>query len=165
MFRPHGIVLFLLYCTTYHYPIDLKPYHSVARTYWLWLAPLLPKHWLAWHQVRKHSYDMYLVLGKLLHCWTWMSVMVNSHCYLCGEVYGQQSALSYHLHTCKSDSAHRWFYFCRLGISVGVLPPSTFFKNTNKLHLASTISIKFPKYLLALFPLPLNQLMLAHGTC
>ena len=35
-----------------------------------------------------------------------MSVMENSHHCLCGKLYGQQSALSYHQCMCKSAKTH-----------------------------------------------------------
>ena len=97
---PHSIVLSLPVI------IDSRPYHCDARIYWLCTGAVRHCYYLNTALPGAESGDA-LLTRSFNRCVlrpgeTATSVMENSHRCLCGKLYGQQSALSYHQHTCKS---------------------------------------------------------------
>ena len=101
---PHSIVLSLPVI------IDSRPYHCDARIYWLCTGTIHHHYYLNTALPGAKSGDALLMRSFnrcVLHPGeTAMSVMENSHCCLCGKLYGQQSAHSYHQCTCKPAKTH-----------------------------------------------------------
>ena len=90
--------------------IDSRPYYCDARIYWLCTGVVHHHYYLNTALSGAESGDA-LLTRSFNHCVllpgeTAMSIMENSHHCLCGKLYGQQSALSYHQCTCKSAKTH-----------------------------------------------------------
>ena len=102
--RPCSIVLSLPVI------IDSRPYHCDTRIYWLCTGAIRHCYYLNTALPGAESGDA-LLMWLFNHCVlcpgeTATFVMENSHHCLCGKLYGQQSALSYHQCMCKSAKTH-----------------------------------------------------------
>ena len=90
--------------------IDSRPYHCDARIYWLCTGAVCHHYYLNTALPGTKSGDALLTWSFnccVLHPGeSATSIMENSHHCLCGKLYGQQSALSYHQCMCKSAKTH-----------------------------------------------------------